>query len=88
MGASALHLETERLALRPLRLGDLDEMAALLGDAEALARWGDPLDRDGACAWIERNLARYGADGFGRCAMILRSSGVSPGLRGGAGISR
>lgn len=70
-----LRLRTERLDLRPLGLDDLDAMAMLLGDAEALALWGDPLDRDGARAWIERNLARYEADGFGRCAVLWRETG-------------
>lgn len=71
---SRLHLETERLILRPLRPDDLDAMATLLGDADALALWGDPLDRDGTRAWIERNIARYEADGFGRCAVVLRAT--------------
>ncbi len=69
------HLQTERLALRPLCLEDLDAMAALLGDVDALALWGEALDRDGARAWIERNLARYDTDGFGRCAVLLRGTG-------------
>lgn len=68
-------LETDRLVLRRLRLADLDDMAALLADAEALRFWGPPLDRVGAQAWIERNLARYERDGFGRCAIVLRESG-------------
>lgn len=72
---SRLHLETERLTLRPLHPDDLDEMATLLDDADALALWGDPLDRDGTRAWIERNVARYEADGFGRCAIVLRATG-------------
>jgi RimJ/RimL family protein N-acetyltransferase len=59
-----LTLQTERLTLRPLTLGDLDEMASLLGDAEALVLWGGPLDREGARAWIERNIARYASHGF------------------------
>jgi RimJ/RimL family protein N-acetyltransferase len=70
-----LLLETERLTLRALTLADLDEMATLLGDTEALLLWGDPLDRDGARAWIERNLARYASHGFGRCAVVLRETG-------------
>jgi RimJ/RimL family protein N-acetyltransferase len=70
-----LRLLTERLDLRPLDPEDLDPMAALLGDAEALALWGEPLDRDGARSWIERNLARYEADGFGRCAVVWRETG-------------
>jgi RimJ/RimL family protein N-acetyltransferase len=80
-----LHLETDRLVLRPLSLDDLDDMAMLLGDAEALALWGDPLDRDGARSWIERNLARYEADGFGRCAVVLRATGE---LVGDCGLIR
>lgn len=68
-------LETERLTLRPLTPDDLDEMATLLGDPEALRLWGEPLDREGAQAWIERNIARYAAYGFGRCAVIWRDTG-------------
>jgi RimJ/RimL family protein N-acetyltransferase len=81
----SLHLETDRLVLRPLSLGDLDEMATLLGDAEALTLWGDPLDRAGARSWIERNLARYEADGFGRCAVVMRETGE---LVGDCGLIR
>ena len=66
---------TERLILRPLAPDDLDEMSALLGDAEALVHWGDPLDRAGAWDWIERNVARYEEAGIGRCAVVLRESG-------------
>jgi ribosomal-protein-alanine N-acetyltransferase len=75
VSSSHLHLETERLELRPLAPDDLDEMATLLGDAEALALWGDPLDRDGARDWIDRNIARYERDGFGRCAVLWRATG-------------
>jgi len=42
-----LRIETDRLTLRPLAMSDLDEMATLLGDADALAFWGNPLDRAG-----------------------------------------
>jgi ribosomal-protein-alanine N-acetyltransferase len=70
-----LHLETERLTLRPLTAEDLEAVAALLGDAEALVLWGGALDRDGARSWIERNLDRYERNGFGRCAMVLRATG-------------
>jgi RimJ/RimL family protein N-acetyltransferase len=74
-GITGLRLETERLLLRPLSLDDLDDMATLLGDEVALALWGEALDRDGARAWIERNLARYEASGIGRCAVLLRRTG-------------
>ena len=71
----SLRLETARLTLRPLCADDLDELSSLLGDADALALWGEPLDRDGARHWIERNVARYETDGFGRCAVVLRATG-------------
>ena len=67
-------LETDRFLLRPLTLDDLDELALLLGDREALIEWGEPLDRDQTRAWIERNLARYESHGFGRCAVISRDT--------------
>lgn len=66
-----LWLQTPRLMLRPLRHDDLDQMAALLGDADALLHWGPPLDREGASDWILRNRKRYETDGFGRCAIEL-----------------
>ena len=76
-----LRLETRRLTLRPLDENDLDAIRLLLGDAG----WGDPLDCDGARRWIERNLARYEADGFGRCAVVLRRTGE---LVGDSGLIR
>jgi RimJ/RimL family protein N-acetyltransferase len=70
-----LCLETERLILRAFRSEDLDEVATLLGDVEALVLWGGALDRAGARSWIERNLARYASHGIGRCAVIWRATG-------------
>jgi RimJ/RimL family protein N-acetyltransferase len=78
-------LETERLTLRPLAMSDLDDMATLFSDAEGLRLWGPPLDRAETRSWIERNLARYARDGFGRCAIILRSTGQ---LVGDCGLIR
>jgi RimJ/RimL family protein N-acetyltransferase len=64
-----LTLQTERLTLRPLTLDDLDAMATLLGDAEALVLWW-PADPRGRTVLIERNVARYASHGIGRCAVI------------------
>jgi ribosomal-protein-alanine N-acetyltransferase len=80
-----MRIETSRLILRSLALSDLDAMAVLLGDAEALHHWGSPLDRAAARGWIERNLARYDRDGFGRCAIVLRGTGE---LIGDCGLVR
>jgi len=80
-----LRLETDRLELQALTLGDLDELASMLADAESLTYWGPPLSREEARSWIERNLRRYEHDGFGRCAVILRSTGE---LVGDCGLIR
>lgn len=72
---ASLFQKTLRLGLRPLSLDDLDDLAEMLGDREALSHWGEPLDRQGARHWIERNLARYAADGYGRCAVVLLGTG-------------
>jgi len=64
---------------------DLDAISALLGDARALIQWGEALDRAGARAWIERNLDRYRRGSFGRCAIVLRSTGE---LIGDCGLIR
>ncbi len=72
--ARQLWLETRRLTLRPLRDDDLDDICLLLGDRAALGGWVEALDRDGARQWIERNVARYQADTFGRCAIVLRAT--------------
>lgn len=69
-----LRLETDRLELRALTLDDLESLALMLGDAEGLIHWGPPLTTEESRSWIERNLRRYEADGFGRCAVILRST--------------
>jgi len=80
-----LRLQTARLTLRPLRDDDLDEIGPLLGDRDALALWGEPLDREGARQWIARNKERYRAHGFGRCAVVLRATGT---LVGDCGLHR
>ncbi|MDH3261583.1 MAG: GNAT family N-acetyltransferase [Acidimicrobiia bacterium] len=75
MSDGAPVLETVRLTLRPLRFDDLDMVAPMLADTEALKLWGAPLDREGSRRWIERNRQRYEVDGFGRSAVILRETG-------------
>ena len=69
-----LRLDTPRLELRPLSFDDLDDLASMLGDEEGLLHWGTPLSRQESSSWIERNLRRYEEYGFGRCAVVLRST--------------
>jgi RimJ/RimL family protein N-acetyltransferase len=57
--------EAERLVFRRMRLTDLDDMAALLGDPTVMVWYPRPKTRDEAADWIRWNLANYERDGFG-----------------------
>ena len=74
MGQSLI-LDTERLLLRQYTLGDLDSLELILSDPVTMEFYPAPLDRQGAQDWIERNLKRYQQYGFGKWAMVLKSSG-------------
>jgi len=56
---------SERLSFRPMTMGDLDAMAALLGDEEVMRHYPRPKSRAEAQAWIEWTLGNYARDGFG-----------------------
>jgi len=76
MGVADIHIETERLVLRPPRIEDFDRFAELLADAEACRFIGGHLPR--AAAW-RKFLQQPGAwlvQGFGMFSMIDRRSGL------------
>ena len=52
-------VETERLRLREFGHADLDELAAMVADADQMTFYPRPKTRDEASAWIERNLDFY-----------------------------
>ena len=70
-------IETERLHLRPFHddASDLDALLAVLGDARSMRYYPAPFDREGARAWIERQLERYERDGFGLLVIEDRATG-------------
>ncbi len=68
-------LETERLLLRPMEMGDLGAFAAVVGDPYAMRFYPRPFDRSMARAWIERTQERYERDGFGLLSVIERATG-------------
>ena len=69
-------LETERLALRELVPADLDELHAVLGDAETMRYYPAPFDRGKTSGWIEWNIGSYREHGFGLWAVILKETGA------------
>lgn len=68
-------LETERLVLRPYTLDDLDDLAPILGDPETMQYYPAPFSREKSREWIEGNLERYEADGFGLWAIEWKATG-------------
>lgn len=72
-------LTTRRLILRELTPGDLDDMAALLGDPQVMRFYPRPRTRAEAREWIGWNMRLYRSHGFGLWAMVLRESGAFAG---------
>lgn len=68
-------LETSRLILREFTPEDVDALALVLSDPEAMRFYPSPLDSAGVEQWIARNLERYVKDGHGLWAMVLKSNG-------------
>lgn len=68
-------LETQRLLLRLHVTEDAEALAAVLGDVVAMEFYPSALDRRGVEEWIARNIERYRRDGFGKWALLLKSTG-------------
>lgn len=66
---------TSRLAFRQMTPGDLDDMAALLGDPRVMRYYPRPKNRAEALAWIEWNQRLYRQEGFGLWLITLRATG-------------
>jgi RimJ/RimL family protein N-acetyltransferase len=62
--------------------GDLDFLAAMLGDAEVMAYYPKTLSRDEARGWLERQRARYAADGHGLWLVERKENGAPVGQVG------
>jgi RimJ/RimL family protein N-acetyltransferase len=69
------HLTTQRLILRELTAGDLDDVADLLGDPEVMRYYPRPRTRAEAQEWIDWNLRLYRDYGFGLWAIEVRGTG-------------
>jgi RimJ/RimL family protein N-acetyltransferase len=65
-------LESERLRLRELEAGDLDDLAELFGDPEVTRYYQRPPEPR---AWLDWNRGLYAERGFGLWAVILKETG-------------
>jgi [ribosomal protein S5]-alanine N-acetyltransferase len=75
-------LETPRLILRRHVMGDADALEAVLGDPVAMEFYPAALNRQGVEEWIGRNVERYEREGFGKWAMVIKSTGEVAGTCG------
>lgn len=77
-----MKIETERLLLREMTQEDYPSLAAILQDEQTMYAYETPLSPAETQAWLDRNLARYKADGFGLWAVILKDTGTMIGQAG------
>ena len=75
-------LETPRLVLRELSLGDLDFMASMLAHPEVMRFYPKCYSRDEAAAWIRRQMDRYAQHGHGGWLALDRATGEPRGQVG------
>lgn len=77
-------IETDRLLLRMIRADDLDNLAALFGDPEVVKYVGDgkPADRAETQRALESIIRHWERHGFGRWAVIEKSTGEFIGFGG------
>jgi [ribosomal protein S5]-alanine N-acetyltransferase len=68
-------LETDRLALRPMRPDDVEALVPVLGDPAAMRFYPRPFDRAMVETWVARTLERYASDGYGLLAIVERGTG-------------
>ena len=68
-------LETARLSLRPMTVGDVDALLSIFGDPQVMASFGElPFSHERMLGWVNRNLAHQTEHGYGLFSVILKSS--------------
>jgi RimJ/RimL family protein N-acetyltransferase len=75
-------LETPRLVLRELSLGDLDFMATMLAHPEVMRFYPKCHTRDESEAWIRRQMDRYAQHGHGGWLALDKATGEPRGQVG------
>lgn len=68
-------IETERLYLREMTVGDFPAMYAVLGDSDIMRHYPYTFDESRVRGWIAKNRERYRVFGFGLWAVVLEETG-------------
>ena len=74
--------ESERLYARRLTPEDYRECCALLQDAGVMYAYEHAFSDAEVQEWLDRQIARYAADGFGLWALVRREDGAGSGQAG------
>jgi RimJ/RimL family protein N-acetyltransferase len=75
-------LETSRLIMREMELGDLDFIADLLGNSEVMEFWPKPYTRVEARQWLVKQQDRYLKDSFGYWLVLEKKANQPIGQAG------
>ncbi len=67
-------IETNNLILREQTLEDTESLHTILSNPITMSFWDSPLTLEATQKWIQRNLDHYSNSGFGRYAVILKST--------------
>jgi RimJ/RimL family protein N-acetyltransferase len=67
-------IETERLSLREMNLGDLEFVSEMLSDPEVMRFYPKRYSREESQAWVERQMWRYEEHGHGLWLVIEQKS--------------
>ncbi|HIW75684.1 MULTISPECIES: GNAT family N-acetyltransferase [Gordonibacter] len=75
-------LKTERLVLREMTQDDFPALCAMLQDPDVMYAYEGPFSDAEAQAWLDRQRARYRADGRGLWAVVLKETSAMIGQCG------
>ena len=70
-----MRIDTERLFLREMSMDDFDALYKVLADRDIMQHYPYTFDDNKVREWIERNMKRYEAFGFGLWAVCLKDTG-------------
>lgn len=68
-------IQTERLSLREMTPDDFSALSAVLADFSIMQYYPYTFDENRVRRWIDWNIERYAADGFGLWAVCLKGTG-------------
>jgi len=75
-------LETDRLVLRKMDIGDLPALREIVQDEKTMYAWNGAWSEEETVEGLEKQLRAYSEDGFGRWAVVLRETNTVIGVCG------